>query len=115
MPCRVGICIFHDGNDGNDDDDDDKDDKDNWDTLTTRRTQGIRQTLKTDKTLANDLLRAYKTYQTELAAGGDGRPDFVERKTCNWITDTFQVLFGSRLPGGRSMCRWLNRYGGQPI
>jgi len=33
---------------------------------------------------------AYKTYQTELAAGGDGRIDFVERKTCNWITDTFQ-------------------------
>jgi len=33
---------------------------------------------------------AYRTYQTELAAGGDGRIDFVERKTCNWITDTFQ-------------------------
>jgi len=34
---------------------------------------------------------AYKTYQTELAAGEDGREDFVERKTCNWITDTFQT------------------------
>jgi len=34
---------------------------------------------------------AYRTYQTELAAGGDGRIDFVERKTCNWITDTFQT------------------------
>jgi len=33
---------------------------------------------------------AYQTYKTELAAGGDGRIDFVERKTCNWITDTFQ-------------------------
>ena len=39
-----------------------------------------------------DLLRAYTTYQTELAAGGDGRPDYVERKTCNWITETFQVV-----------------------
>ena len=29
---------------------------------------------------------------TVLAAGGDGRANFVERKTCNWITDTFQVV-----------------------
>ena len=43
------------------------------------------------------LLRAYTTYQTELAAGGDGRPDYVERKTCNWITETFQVFFWSNL------------------
>ena len=37
-------------------------------------------------------LRAWKTYQTEISAGADGRPDFLERKTCNWITETFQVL-----------------------
>ena len=38
-------------------------------------------------------LRAWKTFQTELSAGSDGRADFVERKACNWITDTFQVAF----------------------
>jgi len=43
-----------------------------------------------DKEFTQCHAEAYKTYQTELAAGGDGRPDFVERKTCNWITDTFQ-------------------------
>ena len=36
--------------------------------------------------------RAYNTYQTQLSRGGDGRPDFLERKTCNWITETFQVV-----------------------
>ena len=35
--------------------------------------------------------RAWKTFQTELSAGAAGRPGFVERKTCNWITETFQV------------------------
>jgi len=44
-----------------------------------------------DKEFTQCHAEAYKTYQTELAAGGDGRPDFVERKTCNWITDTFQT------------------------
>merc|ERR1712013_733680 len=34
---------------------------------------------------------AYNTYQTQLSHGGDGRPDFLERKTCNWITETFQT------------------------
>ena len=38
-------------------------------------------------------LRAWNTFQTELSAGSDGRADFVERKACNWITDTFQVDF----------------------
>merc|ERR1712076_35714 len=44
-----------------------------------------------DKDFTQCHAEAYKTYQTELAAGGDGRADFVERKTCNWITDTFQT------------------------
>jgi len=43
-----------------------------------------------DKQFTECHAQAYTTYQTELAAGGDGRPDYVERKTCNWITETFQ-------------------------
>ena len=42
--------------------------------------------------IVSSSLRAWKTYQTEISAGADGRPDFLERKTCNWITETFQVL-----------------------
>jgi len=45
---------------------------------------------KADKEFTECHAEAWKTYQTELLAGEDGRPDFLERKTCNWITDTFQ-------------------------
>ena len=58
----------------------------------TKTYQTLGKTRKDFLTEESLLLRAYKTYQAELAAGGDGRPDFVERKTCNWITDTFQVV-----------------------
>ena len=47
--------------------------------------------LKHQKMVTVTTLRAWKTFQTELSAGSDGRADFVERKACNWITDTFQV------------------------
>ena len=50
-------------------------------------------TLKHQKMVTVTTLRAWKTFQTELSAGSDGRADFVERKACNWITDTFQVAF----------------------
>ena len=50
-------------------------------------------TLKHQKMVNVTTLRAWKTFQTELSAGSDGRADFVERKACNWITDTFQVAF----------------------
>ena len=49
--------------------------------------------LKHQKMVTVTTLRAWKTFQTELSAGSDGRADFVERKACNWITDTFQVDF----------------------
>ena len=45
-----------------------------------------------DEGLNKGYCRAYNTYQTQLSRGGDGRPDFLERKTCNWITETFQVV-----------------------
>jgi len=44
-----------------------------------------------DKEFTQCHAEAYNTYQTQLSRGGDGRPDFLERKTCNWITETFQT------------------------
>merc|ERR1712013_232899 len=44
-----------------------------------------------DKEFTKCHAEAYNTYQTQLSHGGDGRPDFLERKTCNWITETFQT------------------------
>ena len=68
-----------------------------WKTYQTYQTidENVPQKPKPDDCV---FLRAWKTYQTELSAGADGRPDFLERKTCNWITETFQVSNICRSP-----------------
>merc|ERR1712116_75423 len=34
--------------------------------------------------------KAYADYQAEWAAGDDGRPDWVARKTCNYLTGSIE-------------------------
>ena len=41
--------------------------------------------------------RAYAEYQAEWAGGEDGRPDWVARKTCNYLTGSIDVSVLSSL------------------
>ena len=36
--------------------------------------------------------RAYEDYKTVFAAGEDGRPHWVARKTCNYLTEAIDVI-----------------------
>merc|ERR1711872_372260 len=44
--------------------------------------------------------KAYADYQAEWAAGDDGRPDWVARKTCNYLTSAIDVCGNGLLEGG---------------
>ena len=39
--------------------------------------------------------RAYEDYKTVFAAGEDGRPHWVARKTCNYLTEAIDVIASS--------------------
>jgi len=44
--------------------------------------------------------RAYKEYQATWARGEDGRPDWVARKTCNYLTSSIDVCGDGDMEGG---------------
>ena len=37
------------------------------------------------------VIRAYTEYKQALKAGDDGRPDFLARKSCNYMTEAVEV------------------------
>eukprot|EP00092_Neocalanus_flemingeri_P061507 GFUD01073963.1.p1 GENE.GFUD01073963.1~~GFUD01073963.1.p1 ORF type:complete len:162 (-),score=54.72 GFUD01073963.1:53-538(-) len=54
-----------------------------------------------DQTLGNFITctgLAYKNYQSVLEAGEDGRPDWLARKSCNYMTDAAEEC-GNKLAG----------------
>merc|ERR1712198_658123 len=44
--------------------------------------------------------KAYEDYKTVFAQGEDGRPHWVARKTCNYLTDAIDVCGNGLLEGG---------------
>jgi len=44
--------------------------------------------------------KAYEDYKTVFAAGEDGRPHWVARKTCNYLTEAIDVCGNGLLEGG---------------
>merc|ERR1719400_2310060 len=53
--------------------------------------------------------QAYANYQAEWAAGDDGRPDWVARKTCNYLTGSIDVCGNGLMEGGCSSEEEVNR------
>ena len=37
------------------------------------------------------LCRAHETYKAAVVKGDDGRPDFMARKSCNYLDDAIEV------------------------
>merc|ERR1711913_191315 len=53
---------------------------------------------KAEKELVACTTKAYQNYQTEFAKGNDGRPDWMARKSCNYLTEVYETC-GNMLVG----------------
>merc|ERR1711970_1310227 len=53
---------------------------------------------KAEKELEACNTKAYQNYQTEFGKGNDGRPDWMARKSCNYLTEVYETC-GNMLVG----------------